>query len=70
MDRVMKIMRLRKSFRPDGPVRLQEVDMGIAFCRFDLSAGEPGRRGMSTLDDPGISGGDREYRATWEGEKT
>ena len=52
------------------PVSLQEVDMGIAFCHFDLSAGERGWKGKWTVDDPLIPGGNREYRATWEGEKT
>ncbi len=55
--------------RMSTPVSLQEVDMGIAFCHFDLSAGERGWKGKWTVDDPMIPGANREYRATWEGEK-
>ncbi len=46
-------------------IKLQNIDMGIAMCHFELSARELGLDGGWKVRDPGIPAGDREYIATW-----
>lgn len=47
------------------PIRIQNIDMGIAMCHFELSARELGLDGCWTTEDPGRPSGDLEYRASW-----
>lgn len=46
-------------------IRLQNIDMGIAMCHFDLSAAELGCPGDWTVDDPGLDAAGLEYVASW-----
>lgn len=48
-----------------GPIKLQNIDMGIAMCHFELSAAELGLQGHWRIDDPRIQAGEMEYIATW-----
>ncbi|HOG07859.1 MAG: nitroreductase family protein [Syntrophales bacterium] len=47
------------------PIRIQNIDMGIAMCHFELSARETGLDGGWTVEAPGIPSGDLEYRVSW-----
>jgi nitroreductase len=49
-----------------GEIRLQEVDMGIALCHFELSAEELGIGGNWLQARPGFSGQAMEYVVSWE----
>jgi hypothetical protein len=51
--------------RMTGEIRLQEVDMGIALCHFDLAAMESGIRGSWQGAKPGFDPGPLEYVVTW-----
>lgn len=46
---------------------LQRIDMGIAMCHFDLSAGELGLQGAWRFEEPEIEKPDEfnEYTASW-----
>ncbi len=44
-----------------GEIRLQEVDMGIALCHFELAAGELGVRGSWREAKPSFDAGTMEY---------
>jgi nitroreductase len=46
-------------------IRLQNVDMGIAMCHFDLSAKELGLNGSWNVNDPQIKSVGMEYVASW-----
>jgi hypothetical protein len=46
-------------------IRLQNVDMGIAMCHFELAAAELGLAGSWNLRDPELPSGDREYIVSW-----
>ncbi len=46
-------------------IPLQNVDMGIALCHFELAAAERGLAGRWGIGDPGMSPGGREYIASW-----
>ena len=46
-------------------IRLQNVDMGIAMCHFELSARELGRVGRWNVADPRIPFDGREYIVSW-----
>ncbi len=46
-------------------IRLQNVDMGIAMCHFELAARELGLAGSWSDRDPGIPSGGLEYIASW-----
>jgi nitroreductase len=46
-------------------VSLQNVDMGIAMCHFDLSAKELGLNGGWNVNDPQIKSDGMEYVASW-----
>ena len=48
-----------------GEVRLQEVDMGIALCHFELAAAELGIAGSWQQATPGLDAGTWEYVASW-----
>lgn len=51
--------------RMTGEVRLQEVDMGIALCHFELSAGELGIAGGWKAEKPSVGAGTWEYVVSW-----
>jgi nitroreductase len=46
-------------------IKLQNVDMGIALCHFDLSVRELGITGDWHVNDPQIKAADTEYIASW-----
>jgi hypothetical protein len=46
-------------------IRMQNIDMGIAMCHFELSARELGLDGGWSVRDPGIPSGNREYIVSW-----
>lgn len=46
-------------------IKLQNVDMGIAMCHFDLSARDLGLKGDWNIDDPRIKSDGMEYIASW-----
>lgn len=46
---------------------LPRVDMGIAFCHFELSAHEAGLKGVWKHNDPRISFDEAEYILSWQG---
>jgi len=48
-----------------GKIRLQEVDMGIALCHFELAAGELGARGSWREAKPSFDAGAWEYVVSW-----
>ena len=48
-------------------IKLQNVDMGIAMCHFDMSAKELGLKGCWQVNNPTISANDMEYIASWIG---
>ena len=48
-----------------GEIRLQEVDMGIALCHFELAAGELGVRGSWSEAKPSLDAGTWEYVVSW-----
>jgi hypothetical protein len=48
-----------------GEIRLQEVDMGIALCHFELAAGELGVRGSWREVKPSFDTGTWEYVLSW-----
>ena len=46
-------------------IKLQNVDMGIAMCHFELSARELGLKGNWRISDPQIQKGGMEYIVSW-----
>ena len=48
-----------------GEIRLQEVDMGIALCHFELAAGELETRGSWREAKPSFDAGAWEYVLSW-----
>jgi hypothetical protein len=46
-------------------IRLQNVDMGIAMCHFELSAKELGLKGDWSVNDPQIKKNNMEYIVSW-----
>lgn len=48
-----------------GKIKIQNIDMGIAMCHFELVADESGKTGRWAVSDPGINSGDMEYIVTW-----
>jgi len=52
-----------------GPIRIQNIDMGIAMCHFELSSREMGLDGLWKVKDPQIKSGDTEYLVSWTGLK-
>ncbi len=50
-----------------GDVNLQNVDMGIALCHFELAAEELGLPGSWREEEPDIPSRDLEYIASWVG---
>ncbi len=52
-----------------GEVKLQEVDMGIALCQFELAASELGIGGSWQQAKPGCNAGTWEYVVSWATDK-
>jgi nitroreductase len=50
-------------------VKLQNVDMGIAMCHFELTAQELGLKGKWETKDPQVPNTGLNYIVTWAGEK-
>ncbi|MCX7747792.1 MAG: nitroreductase family protein [Clostridia bacterium] len=50
-------------------IKIQNLDMGIAMCHFELSAGELKLKGKWMENEPGIDSGDLKYIASWIGEE-
>lgn len=48
-----------------GDIKLQNIDMGIAMCHFELSSAELGLQGHWRIEDPRIQTGGMEYIASW-----
>jgi len=48
-------------------IKIQNVDMGIAMCHFELSAIELGLKGVWKIEEPAIESGDFKYIVTWVG---
>jgi hypothetical protein len=48
-------------------VKLQNIDMGIAMCHFELTAQEFGLKGKWEIIDPQISDAGLNYIFTWVG---
>jgi hypothetical protein len=48
-----------------GDIKLQNIDMGIAMCHFELSSTELGLRGRWRIEDPQMKTGGIEYIASW-----
>jgi hypothetical protein len=48
-----------------GEIRLQEVDMGIALCHFELASAELGIAGSWQQAKPGLDAGTWEYVVSW-----
>ncbi|MDO9228831.1 MAG: nitroreductase family protein [Syntrophales bacterium] len=46
-------------------IKLQNVDMGIAMCHFELSAKELGLKGDWNVNNPQIKSDDMEYIVSW-----
>jgi len=49
-----------------GEISLQEVDMGIAMCHFELAASEQGIEGSWQQAKPAFDAGTLEYVVSWE----
>jgi nitroreductase len=47
-------------------IKLQNIDMGIAICHFDLAAAELGLKGEIKQENPGIDPGSMTYIASWK----
>jgi len=48
-----------------GDIKLQNVDMGIAMCHFELASAALGLKGHWMTDDPQLQTGGMEYIASW-----
>ena len=48
-----------------GQIKMQNIDMGIAMCHFELSSREMGLDGVWKLEDPQIKSGGMEYLVSW-----
>jgi nitroreductase len=48
-----------------GDIKLQNMDMGIAMCHFELSSVALGLQGNWQVNDPRIRAGEMEYIASW-----
>jgi nitroreductase len=48
-----------------GHIKLQNIDMGIALCHFEMSSAALGLQGHWQIDDPRIQTGEMEYIASW-----
>jgi nitroreductase len=46
-------------------IKLQNVDMGIAMCHFELAAAELGLKGVWEIKDPPLKSGDLKYIVSW-----
>jgi hypothetical protein len=50
-----------------GDIKMQNIDMGIAICHFELSAREIGLKGRWQAEAPELREGDWEYIVSWIG---
>ncbi len=48
-----------------GKIKIQNIDIGIAMCHFELVSNELGKTGIWLDNSPSIEAGDMEYIATW-----
>jgi nitroreductase len=48
-----------------GEIKLQNIDMGIAMCHFELSSKDMGLQGQWRVNEPKLQAGDVEYIASW-----
>ncbi len=48
-----------------GEIKLQNIDMGIAMCHFELAANELSIKGEWTKTEPLLNAGKLKYIATW-----
>jgi nitroreductase len=48
-------------------IRIQNVDLGIAMCNFDLAANELGFSGTWQVNDPQLNSGKLRYCTSWAG---
>ena len=53
-----------------GDIKMQNIDMGIAMCHFELSAREIGLKGAWKVADPRVETGDTEYIVSWIGNES
>ncbi|MDD5171380.1 MAG: nitroreductase family protein [Syntrophales bacterium] len=51
-----------------GAIRIQNLDMGIAMCHFELSSREMGLRGFWRVEDQQIKSADMQYLVSWIGQ--
>jgi hypothetical protein len=49
-------------------IKIQNVDMGIAMCHFELTANELGLEGRWEIQKPSIASGDLKYIVSWVGQ--
>lgn len=50
-------------------IKLQNIDMGIAICHFEMAALDTGLKGAWVTQAPGIAANEMEYIATWMPQK-
>jgi hypothetical protein len=48
-------------------IKIQNLDMGIAMCHFELASIELGLKGMWKIEKPEFASGNLEYIVTWVG---
>lgn len=48
-------------------IRIQNLDMGIAMCHFELAAVELGLKGVWKMEKPVLAAGDLVYIVSWVG---
>ncbi|HWQ77929.1 MAG TPA: nitroreductase family protein, partial [Anaerovoracaceae bacterium] len=46
-------------------IQMQEIDMGIAMCHFELAAAELGLEGVWEIKNPTLASGDLKYIVSW-----
>ena len=49
-------------------IKIQNLDIGIAMCHFELAANELGLGGKWTIEKPDIAAGDLQYIVSWDGD--
>ena len=54
-----------KKLNPERARAMNRLDMGIAFCHFDLSLKEVGVTGVWEVTDPDVASSGFKYVATW-----
>ena len=48
-------------------IKIQNLDIGIAMCHFELAANELGLGGKWTIEKPDLAAGDLQYIVSWDG---